>query len=782
MDWILGGNTLARVGVVVLLIGVAFLVKYAAQRFTVPIELRLAAIGLVAVAIAATGWRLRAARPGYAVTLQGAGVGMLYLTVYAALALYHVLPAAVAFALLALLGAVAGWLALRQDAAALAVLGALGGYSAPVLTSSAGGSHVVLFGYYAVLNAGVFAIAWQRTWRGLNVLGFVCTFIVATLWGVTRYRAEDFATTEPFLVLHFLFYTGIAVAYGVRQSVALREPVDAALVFGTPIVVAVLQSRLVERFEYGMAISAVAMAALYALLAALLHAPAQPARRPLADAFAALAIVFATLAIPLAFDAHLTSAMWALEGAALCALGLRGGNALERRAGLALQLAAALAFAWGVELFGPLAPAFAQPIVNRHFVGGIVIALAAAFTAWRYDRTPTTAMRTGRAVPLVALAWALAWWVGTGWSEVDRFVVPADRHAARIAWLAITAAALLAAAHVLDWHRARVTLIGYPGLLLLIALPDAAHALANDGHLLQGTAAMTWPGAVGMAVAVLASLEHAAAPQAARAPDFAHAALLWLVTAIATTEIAWLVGLALPGAAWHAAAVLAVPAAAAAAALPAMPWLPVASPRWQRAWRVLGAGTLVVVALLLAVLANFASDGDAAPLPFVPLLNPLDLALGGVALVAVAWWRRAGEAAVERRVPVPAVTALAGLAVFCWLTLTTLRTLHHWNGLPFSVADAWHSPVAQATLALVWAVAALVVMVLANRRRMRMAWLAGAALLALVVVKLFLVDLAQAGTIERIVSFIGVGALLLAVGYLAPVPPRRAEGHRESPV
>jgi len=51
----------------------------------------------------------------------------------------------------------------------------------------------------------------------------------------------------------------------------------------------------------------------------------------------------------------------------------------------------------------------------------------------------------------------------------------------------------------------------------------------------------------------------------------------------------------------------------------------------------------------------------------------------------------------------------------------------------------------------------------------------GAALLALVVAKLFLVDLAQVGTVERIVSFIGVGLLLLLIGYLAPVPPRRSE-------
>ena len=69
-------------------------------------------------------------------------------------------------------------------------------------------------------------------------------------------------------------------------------------------------------------------------------------------------------------------------------------------------------------------------------------------------------------------------------------------------------------------------------------------------------------------------------------------------------------------------------------------------------------------------------------------------------------------------------------------------------------------------------------MVVANRMASRTGWIAGAALLAVVVVKLFLVDLSRIGGIERIVSFIGVGLLLLLIGYLAPVPANRKEPAR----
>ncbi|HEY6239680.1 MAG TPA: DUF2339 domain-containing protein, partial [Burkholderiales bacterium] len=66
----------------------------------------------------------------------------------------------------------------------------------------------------------------------------------------------------------------------------------------------------------------------------------------------------------------------------------------------------------------------------------------------------------------------------------------------------------------------------------------------------------------------------------------------------------------------------------------------------------------------------------------------------------------------------------------------------------------------------------LAIMVFATRRALRELWLTGAALMGVVVIKLFLVELSHVGTVERIVSFIGVGIFLLVIGYFSPVPPR----------
>ncbi len=171
---------------VVLFFGVAFLLKYAAERNLVPIELRLAAVAAGAVVLLVVGWRLRESRSGYALILQGGGVGVLYLTVFAALRLYQLVPAEFAFAVLVGIAACSAMLAVLQDSRALAITGAAGGFVAPILTSTGGGNHVALFSFYAVLDAGILAIAYYKAWRELNLVGFAFTFVIGLVWGMSR--------------------------------------------------------------------------------------------------------------------------------------------------------------------------------------------------------------------------------------------------------------------------------------------------------------------------------------------------------------------------------------------------------------------------------------------------------------------------------------------------------------------------------------------------------------------------------------------------------------------
>jgi len=199
-----------------------------------------------------------------------------------------------------------------------------------------------------------------------------------------------------------------------------------------------------------------------------------------------------------------------------------------------------------------------------------------------------------------------------------------------------------------------------------------------------------------------------------------------------------------------------------------------------RSYLFYGAVPLAVVLGAWTIFANFTSNGDPAPLPYLPLLNPLDIAQVLVFLVLGYWIVTLeglgyGGLIGDTRTP---VYSLFGAAAFIWANGVLLRTLHHWADVPFQLDVMLKSVLVQAAFSLFWSLLALAVMVMATRRALRAPWIVGAALMGVVVVKLFLVDLSSVGTVERIVSFIGVGVLMLLIGYLSPVPPRlQAEEH-----
>ena len=344
--WLFDGNLPVKIGVLVSFVGIAALLRFAADQgwLRLPIELRLSAVAAAALAALAFAWRQRERRRVFSLALQGGAVGVLVMTVFAAFALYSLMPSALAFVLLLLLVAATAMLAVAQTSQVLAVLGLVAAFAAPILVSTDQGGPIELFGYYLVVNAGVLALAWRQHWPLLNRLGFVFTFIVATLWGVLEYRPALYAATQPFLVLFFLFYAAIPVLHAIsgRDAGHNNRRLDVLLVFGLPLIAFPLQFALVDGRALAVAFSALAMAAIYTLGA--WHVRRRAPGHPLWPAQAALALGFATLAIPFALSGPVIALVWAVEGAALVWLGIVQQRRLTRLAGLVLQVVAGLAW------------------------------------------------------------------------------------------------------------------------------------------------------------------------------------------------------------------------------------------------------------------------------------------------------------------------------------------------------------------------------------------------------------------------------------------------------
>lgn len=765
LAWFTGGNTVVRVGIVVLFFGVAFLLKFAYDHSKLPPEFRVGGAMLGGIVLAVVGWKLREKRPGYALALQGGAVGVMYLAVFSALRLYALVPPGFAFALLSMIAAFSAALALLQNAQSLAVLGVAGGFLAPVLASTGAGSHVALFGYYAVLNAGIVAIASRRAWRPLNLTGFAFTFVISALWGARSWQPELWATTQPFLVLFFLMYLAIPTFFSRHAEARGDRALDGTLVFGLPIVAFGLQTRIVAGFEYGAALSALAAAAIYVLAARHVLKRDGDDRSLLVTSFASLALLFATLTIPLALDARWTSAAWALEGAALVWIGLRQSRLLPRLAGYALQLAAAVTFA-----AGPHGMADGFPIANRDFLGFLFLAFAAGFSARQLHRYATSAKPWEAAVGAGALLYGLVWWLAGGVHEIETQAPDAWQAQLDLVFFGVTCAALQALGDRVAWPAARqLALLHLP--LAVVAFMAQAH---DYHHPFSHLGFVAWPTAFALHLWILRRHE----PDALRVVPWLHAATLWLAVPVASWEVDWLVRRVTDNPVdWTLAATM-VPAIAVLTGLAQMgtrvAWPVMAH---ARSWFLHGAGVVATVLLAYVALAAFDGRGITAPLPYVPLLNPLDLASAAALLAVFLWLRALGALGLDTMFSgAPWLRfGLPGAVAFVAANGMLLRALHQYAGVTITFPEVLDSRLAQAAFSIFWTALAATVMVSAHRGGHRALWMTGAGLLGATVAKLFLVDLSGAGTVERIVSFIGVGLLMLAIGWFSPVPPKRPE-------
>ena len=122
------------------------------------------------------------------------------------------------------------------------------------------------------------------------------------------------------------------------------------------------------------------------------------------------------------------------------------------------------------------------------------------------------------------------------------------------------------------------------------------------------------------------------------------------------------------------------------------------------------------------------------------------------------------------------------IANYCWeaaafilTTIAVVRAVHHIGGVPWSQHSLSNSVIVQSSLTIYWAVLGLSSMITGVRRINRRRWMMGAGLMLLVVAKLLLIDMGNSGTLARIVSFLGVGTMLLVVGYFAPAPPKQID-------
>jgi uncharacterized membrane protein len=425
----IGSQWFNRIGILAVLIGMAWFLKLAIDNHWIGPAGRVV-IGLIAGA-GLIAWSERFRSRGFAAfsySLKAVGSGILYLSLWAAYALFQLIPSSLAFAAMILITAFNGFMCWLQDSELLALYAIVGGYSTPLLLSTSENHEITLFSYLLLLNLAVLVLVALRPWSRLLFGSFVGTVLFFLGWSMRFYTEAQLGRTAFFLFIFYLIFAFAPRLVRLPDEDENLSGADTLAVVGLPLLNAafgflgfygLLES---TRAAWAQPWVAVAFAAFYLLL---LRLPRRGALHASPAALSALhltiAVVFLTIAIPLKAHGRWITIGWLVEGAALLWLAQRVSLRLLR--GLAL-----LALILGLgALIAIQPPASTVILFNERFGTYLVGILVFAFVArlsyqatedtepefpFSWHLTAAVSLLIVNALILLAVGWEIHnyWW------------------------------------------------------------------------------------------------------------------------------------------------------------------------------------------------------------------------------------------------------------------------------------------------------------------------------------------------------------------------------------
>jgi uncharacterized membrane protein len=308
----IGGQWLNRIGIVAVLFGVSYFLKYAFDNAWIGPAGRVVT-GLVS-GLGVVFWSEYVRKRGYGVysfSLKAVGIGILYLSLWASSQVYALVPYGLAFFSMTMVTASTAAMALWQDSQAIAAFAVLGGFITPVVLSTSVNNAAGLFSYLAILDLGVLFISRYRPWQRVLLGSQIGTFLLYAAWHDRFYSADQFQTALITITLFFAFY---ALAPMMARRFADSDVVLLLMMANASVYFFEVDELFIHRGSTRpVAIVAVALAAVFLLIARQLRGFATISMR----LHEAVAICFLIAAVPLGLDAQWITIGWFIEAGAL---------------------------------------------------------------------------------------------------------------------------------------------------------------------------------------------------------------------------------------------------------------------------------------------------------------------------------------------------------------------------------------------------------------------------------------------------------------------------------
>jgi uncharacterized membrane protein len=313
VEYAVASQWLLRIGVLILIVGVGFFLKYSAEHGLISEVGRVAIATLAGLGMMIAGTRLLGRK--YHLMgqgLLGGGLATLYFAVFAAANFYHLIEQIPAFGLMIVITALAGAVAVRFDSILVAVLGIIGGYSTPVMLSTGVVNFPGLFGYMLVLGVGVLCICYWKNWLLVNYLSFAATYLLFFA-SMRDYEESHFWEVMPYLAGFFVLFSTMTFLHKVVNAAKSNLLDIVALLVNAGVFYAVANTLIREKFGHEwVAVVTLSLAAFYTAHV-FYFLWRRLVDRELLVVFIGLAAFFLSVTMPLVLSSEWVTVSWSIQ-------------------------------------------------------------------------------------------------------------------------------------------------------------------------------------------------------------------------------------------------------------------------------------------------------------------------------------------------------------------------------------------------------------------------------------------------------------------------------------
>jgi uncharacterized membrane protein len=381
LEKFIGENLINKIGVLILVLGISFFVKFAIDKEWINQPARVGIGLLCGSLIMMIAHKLKKNYTSFSSVLVAGAISVFYFTIYISFHEYQLFSQTVAFSIMAIITAFSALVSVSYNRQELAVLSLIGGFAAPFMLSTGEGNYAVLFSYIAILNLGILAVSYFKKWKIATILDFVFTSVLFVSWcltsiqnqGFEHYGALTFAT-----IFYFIFSITI-VLYNLKNKGVFSEIEYFILIANTFTFFGIGMLILKDLDSNYTGLFTLLLAVYNVIFATVLYKKFGLDKNAV-YVLIGLALTFVTLTIPIQFDGNQITLFWAAEVVLLFWLSQKSKIEAFKVGAIIVQILSIISLLLDWELYASSQELLV--VVNPLCIAGFVVSISLFLTYW----------------------------------------------------------------------------------------------------------------------------------------------------------------------------------------------------------------------------------------------------------------------------------------------------------------------------------------------------------------------------------------------------------------